>query len=82
MAIGKNLPRVIMVIAILLAGFLIYRHRETARLNNLAVSLINQERYVEALEKLERASERDPDNAAVQRNIEIARQALVKQEQR
>ncbi|MCX7015235.1 MAG: tetratricopeptide repeat protein [Candidatus Sumerlaeota bacterium] len=61
------------VLAVLVvAGFLVFRSKQTQMWNNQAIRLLQVNKYAEAAQALERARARDPKNGAVLKNLGFA----------
>jgi cytochrome c-type biogenesis protein CcmH/NrfG len=75
----KAIKMIIAIIAIGIAGWFVYRNyqvRQTAGLNNRAMTLIDQSKFAEARDLLEQARRRDPGNFRIWKNLGVAYEGL------
>jgi tetratricopeptide (TPR) repeat protein len=68
----KIAVRLVIVVALIVASYMVYQSRSAAALNNEATALLNEARYPEAAAKLEKARKMAPKNAAIWRNLGVA----------
>jgi len=65
-----------MVAILLVAGFFVFRSKQTQMWNNEGIRLLEANQYAEAAAALERAKARDPKNASVLKNLGLAYQQM------